>query len=73
MGQRYVAESTLVSDDANSPEPCGTCGRWRVSSLSRAELRTWPRSHQASIARRGGERVAVLLCGANTAAVDFTR
>jgi hypothetical protein len=73
MGQRYVAESTLVSDDAIRPGPSGSCGRWRISSLSRAEPRTWPRSHQASIARGGGGRVAVLLCGANTAAVDFGR
>jgi hypothetical protein len=56
----------------NSPGPSGSCGRWRISSLSRAEPRTWPRSHHASIPRGGG-RVAVLLCGANTAAVGFAR
>jgi hypothetical protein len=48
----------------NSPGPSGSCGRWRISSLSRAEPRTWPRSHQAKYRPRGGERVAVLLCGA---------
>jgi Threonine dehydratase len=47
----------------------GRCG-W---SPSRWGHRPWPRCSPASIRPKPGERIGVLLCGANTTAVDFTR
>ena len=70
IAQRYVERVVLVTDDAIRAARSARCGRRCASSPSPAAPRRSPRCSPA-VRPAPGERVAVLVCGANTTAVDF--
>jgi threonine dehydratase len=72
IAQRYVAEAVLVSDDAirNAQRRLWDALRVVVEPGGAAALAALTSGRYCP---DGRERVAVLLCGANTAAVDFAR
>jgi len=72
IAQKYVAEAVLVSDDAiqNAQRRLWDVLRVVVEPGGAAALAALTSGRYCP---GGRERVAVLLCGANTAAVDFAR
>ena len=72
IAQKYVAEAVLVSDDAirNAQRQLWDVLRVVVEPGGAAALAALTSGRYCP---GGRERVAVLLCGANTAAVDFAR
>jgi threonine dehydratase len=72
IAQKYVAEVVLISDDAirNAQRQLWDVLRVVVEPGGAAALAALTSGRYCP---GGRERVAVLLCGANTAAVDFAR
>ena len=72
IAQQYVAETVLVSDDAIRD------AQRRLWDILRVVVEPGGAAALAALTSgqycpQSGERAAVLLCGANTAAVDFAR